>query len=139
MRFIFCSLIIFSLFISPVTANAQKSTVLSENDITMIEKALETTAPDAHFSVLTGIAHIIINRYKSEIYPDSLTRIIEGDSVLKIDYSITPSKRTKTALYYAMYGSSPINEATGIKKLAYEEAPEFAEYIVIDDWCFFVE
>jgi len=113
--------------------------VLSDNDITLIEKALESTAPDCEFSASVALASVILNRYRSSIYPDSVLSIIEGADFLEIDHTITPSERSRLALTYALHGSSPIKDAIGAFTVTEDEEVSVAEYIIIGNWCFYAE
>jgi len=112
---------------------------LSDNDILLIEKAVESTLPDSSFSAAVSLASVIINRYRSDIYPDSVLKIIEGSPLLRIDHSTEVSERSRCALRYALLGASPIKEATGAVKLGEGELPPAAEYIITDGWCFYAE
>jgi len=145
MKKISTSLILALIFaLIPVKASAQiaiedeNSVPLSENDILLIEKAVQSSAPDAPFSVLVMMAQVLINRYRSDIYPNSMIKIIEAEPSLTISYLSQPSDRVRCAVYYALIGTAPMKEASGIKKLS-EESFDFAEYMIIDGCCFYTE
>lgn len=138
LSFILCTFILFNFF-AYVHADESTSPDLSKNDILLIERILESTAHGAEFSVLVSLASVIINRYRSPIYPDSVLKIAEGSDILKIDHSVTPSGRSRIAVSYALLGSSPTKDATGVSFCSGEDTPEAAEYILIDGWLFYTE
>ena len=134
------SVVFVSVKVSALPADKPEYTLdLSDNDITLVEKTIQSTAPDAPFSVLVMMAQVLINRYRSDIYPSSMTKIIEAEPSLSISYLSQPSDRVKCAVYYATLGTAPMKDANGVKKLSEGESVNFAEYVVIDGSCFYAE
>ena len=133
---ILCFIVIF-FSLPKASCEVEARAYISESDILLIEKALQTTAPNAAFSVLVSLASVIINRYVSPIYPDSVLSVIEGTRFISIDHSVTTEDRARLAVKFALAGSSPIKDAAGVFFSESGEVPDVAEYILIDGWYFY--
>lgn len=131
----------FCLLLSSTIAVAAKSNDigLCESDISLIERAVETTAGDTEFSVAVGIASVLIARFKSKIYPITMLDILNINDDIRIDHSICVSQRSSSAVKYALMGTSPLKDATGAMLITEERDIPYAEYIIIGKWCFYCE
>lgn len=111
---------------------------LSESDIKVICEAIEETAPDSSFAVRISLACVILNRYRSPLYPDSILRIVECASFLSYTPGKEVSHKTETAVRYALFGASPCASALYAEKTEDGSIPESASSgIVIENWAFF--
>lgn len=121
------------------SAMSQSNAGLCESDISLVEKAVETTAGDEEFSVAVEIASVLINRHSSKIYPLSMLDILNIDDNIRIDHGISVSPRSSAAVRLALMGTSPLPDATGAMTLTEESDIPYAEYLVIGRWCFYCE
>lgn len=142
-----CTAVCFSLYGSFFTLHAQKESERTEiyslfcdltpYEVSLLERAVEATAPDGSFALRVSLAATLLNRLASPRFPDSLPRLIRGSSFIS-DRASEPSKKTRQAVLSALLGCSPVCRSVYARHLGEgEKIPQEAvSYVVIDSWVF---
>lgn len=108
---------------------------ISEEEAYVWATAIESTAPDASFAARVAIASVLLNRFRSELFPASPVKIAKNAEFLSLDLSVTPSHKSLSAVRFALLGASPCGRALHAKKAEKGEGDN--PILSVDGWLFY--
>ena len=108
---------------------------ISEEEAYVWASAIESTAPDASFAARVAIASVLLNRYRSELFPSSPIKIARNAEFLTLDLSVTPSHKSLSAVRFALLGASPCGRALHAKRAESNEKTD--PVLSVDGWVFY--
>ena len=108
---------------------------ISEEEAYVWATAIESTAPDASFAARVAIASVLLNRFRSELFPASPVKIAKNAEFLLLDLSVTPSHKSLSAVRFALLGASPCGRALHAKKAEKGEGDN--PILSVDGWLFY--
>jgi hypothetical protein len=108
---------------------------ISEEEAYVWATAIESTAPDASFAARVAIASVLLNRFRSELFPASPVKIVKNAEFLSLDLSVTPSHKSLSAVRFALLGASPCGRALHAKKAEKGEGDN--PILSVDGWLFY--
>ena len=108
---------------------------ISEEEAYVWATAIEATDANASFAARVAIASVLLNRYRSELFPSSPVKIAECAEFLSHDFSVTPSHKSLSAVRFALLGASPCGRAIYAKQSEGEEG--ITPILSVDGWIFY--
>ena len=108
---------------------------ISEEEAYVWASAIESTAPEASFAARVAIASVLLNRFRSERFPSSPIKNAECAEFLSVDFSVTPSHKSLSAVRFALLGASPCGNSLYAKRAAAEEG--IFPILSVDGWFFY--
>ena len=108
---------------------------ISEEEAYVWATAIESTAPDASFAARVAIASVLLNRFRSELFPATPVKIAKNAEFLSLDLSVTPSHKSLSAVRFALLGASPCGRALHAKKAEKGEGDN--PILSVDGWLFY--
>ena len=94
-----------------------------------------TLVADASFAARVAIASVLLNRFRSELFPASPVKIAKNAEFLSLDLSVTPSHKSLSAVRFALLGASPCGRALHAKKAEKGEGDN--PILSVDGWLFY--
>ncbi len=108
---------------------------ISEEEAYVWAAAIESTAPEASFAVRVALACVLLNRYRSPLFPSSPLKIAATADFLSLDCTVEPSHKSLSAVRFALLGASPCGRALYVKRGEGERGA--TPLLEIEGWCFY--
>ena len=131
----FSSMLLITAFAGVAFADDPIYCEISEEEAYVWAAAIESTAPDASFAARVALASVLLNRFRSELFPSSPVKIAESAEFLSFDFTVKPSHRSLSAVRFALLGASPCGRAIYAKRSQGEDG--ITPILSVDGWIFY--